>query len=85
MSYVSYRIIFGYIILANTRKNHSLKPARFYLRKSISITKKKGFIKFIVIAIIYAAITLPFQSGENYMKYQVTDLKDVLAFRTGLI
>ena len=85
LSYVSYRILFWYVILADTRKNHKLKPARSYLRKSIKITKNKGFVKFLIVSLLYAAFTLPFNMVGEYMQREVTSMKDTLAFKSGLI
>ncbi len=85
MSYVIYRILFGYIILADTWKKHDIKPARYYIKKSMKLTSGKSYWKFLVIMLLYFIILSPFKSIDVYLTNQLNYMKDTIAFRSGLI
>lgn len=84
-SYVIYRILFGYVIIATIWKHHELKSARSYLHKSIAITKGTSFFKFIVVVFIYSMLMLPFKSLDTHIDNTLVYMKDTLAFNTGLV
>ena len=84
-SYVIYRILFWYIILADVWKHHELKSARYYIKKSIHITKGSSFLKFITISLIYFVVISPFKSLDLYIEDQLTYMKDAYAFNTGRV
>lgn len=80
-AYVSYRILFGYIILASEKDPKQVHKARKYLQYSLQITNGKNIIKFFFLLALYALITFPFQYIDTTLSYKLSSLKDTLNFR----
>lgn len=83
--YVTYRIAFGYIILADEGKNKDLKTSRSYVKKSVKLTKWNNFFKFLFISIVYSIALLPFTSLETYLEREEWYLKDTMLYKSGLL
>lgn len=81
VAYVSYRILFWYIVLATEKDLKNILKARKYLHHSIKITRGKNILKFFFLLAIYALITFPFQYIDTTLNAKVQRLKDALEFR----
>lgn len=83
--YVSYRILFWYIILAQEKDSAHVHKARKYLYNSIDITQGRNIWKFFFVLILYSIIMTPFRMGEDYIQSNITGMKDTLAYKTKVI
>lgn len=83
--YVSYRILFGYIILATHKDASLVHSARKYIQSSLKITQGKNILKFFFLLAIYALITFPFQYIDTSISLKITSMQDALNYKSKLV
>lgn len=83
--YLLYRIMFWYLILSDSTKKKSLHSSRYYVKKSIKITKWKSFLNFIVIYIIFILLIAPSTLLDNYLEQKGGLMRDALIYNSGLL
>lgn len=83
--YVIYRIMFGYIILAEEKDVKNIRKARKYLYQSIELTQGRNVWKFFFLLAIYSLFMAPFELSERYLQDSINSMKDALAFKSKLI
>ena len=84
MSFVIYKILFGYVLLAK-EKEAKIKSARSYLLKSIKDTSLRNYGKFVIILMMLFVVFTPFRTAEEYMDGKMIDLKNAFAYKSGLL
>lgn len=83
--YLLYRIMFGYVLLADDTKKKHLKNSIHYVKKSIDITKWKSFLKFIVLYILFVLFVAPSTLLDNYLEQQWGLMRDAMVYNSGLL
>lgn len=81
MSFVIYKILFGYVLLAK-EKESKIKSARSYLLKSIKDTSLRNYGKFVIILMMLFVVFTPFRTAEEYMDGKMMDLKNAFAYKS---
>jgi hypothetical protein len=79
--YLLYRLVFSYIILADTKKSAKVKPSLHYIRASLQATKGMKVFYFGIIALIYALCVSPFYGMNTLLEDKVSDFQDVYSYR----
>ncbi len=83
--YVFYRVIFGYIILAHTKKKDTLQSWYQYVKQSMSLTKKRSFWKFAIVIACFIIFTSPIRYIWVYLENEWTRMKQTISFKSGII
>lgn len=83
--YITYKVQFSFVIFAEQKITKTTKfEALKYIKKSISITKPKYFIKFAGVVFLYFLILLPFRSIDMYLSSEIQDLSNTYNYRNEL-
>lgn len=83
LMYLSYRMCFSYIILAE--EGDEIHKSRHYIKKSFQLSKGKNMWKFLFISILYFLLISPIRISENYLEQSSQAMRDALAFKTKTI
>ncbi len=74
--YITYRLIFTFIVLARDSKNNW---AIYIIKKSYNLTSKlKSFLRFVILLIIMFVASLPVSYLWDYLDYKYNSLKDYI-------
>lgn len=84
MSYVIYKILFWYVILAK-QKESKVRSSRSYLLESIQSTSLRNYGKFLIVLMLYFVVIAPFQWFQDNMDRSMTNMKNALAYKTWLL
>lgn len=85
ISFISYKIIFSYILFAKEDDIKDLESAREYIQKSCKITSLKNYGKFVFVLVSFSLLMLPFQSIEKNLDTTSTTLRDAFVFKSGSV
>jgi hypothetical protein len=83
--YLTYRIIFWYVLLAKDSKKKKLLSWKEYVGESIAATRWSSFWKFLFVFIAYTLILIPFTSSDVYLETESVYLRDTILYNSGLI
>jgi len=83
--YLIYRIVFGYILLADDTKKKHLWSSLSYVRKSIEITKWASFFKFLAVYLLYVLLIAPITIFDGYLENQSSMMKDTMVYNSWLL
>lgn len=81
-SYLLYRIIFAYVILADSKKKKHFDSARSYVNQSIELTAGNNIWKFLPVIIIYILCVLPFYWISANVATQQDELKTAYIYKS---
>jgi len=73
--YVSFRILFGFIVFASEWPKKKISSWRSYLQESIKITKWLVFFKYVFMLWVFILLLLPFQIPVQKIDSKIEDLR----------
>ncbi len=80
--YIIYRIIFGYIILADQKRSDKVHSGKSYIKSSRALTPGKNIWKFLFLLAVYTMLMTPFNSYELHLEKQTEYMSAALAYKT---
>ncbi|MDD3646278.1 MAG: hypothetical protein PHH06_02610 [Candidatus Gracilibacteria bacterium] len=80
--YLSFRLLFSYVIFVQESKGTKFKKASYYIKESFNKTKNASKIfKFLIIGILVYIITLPIYLPEGYFALKLERVTDYMTIK----
>ncbi len=83
--YLLYRLFFSVIILAHSSETGPFEKSLSYVKESMSLTRNRGFWKFVAVLIIFSLLTAPARMVGTYIGRQMEDMETTFLYNSGVV